>query len=331
MRRSRKFDFKKIIERIDYDYHLPVMLDETMEFLITDNDGMYIDGTLGGGGHTAEILKRLNPGGKLFSFDKDSESIEHCRKRFQEELSQGTAQFSKLTLLKSCYSSLCSMEEFRGALQGIILDLGVSSRQLDSSHRGFAYRHEANLDMRFGGDGITAEEILNAATEEEIKRILRDYGEEPRAGVLARRVADARRVSPIRTTTDLRKIIELAVSSYDLYKTLSRVFQAFRIAVNHELEVLQFTLTNCVPQLKIGGRIVVLSYHSLEDRIVKDSFRRFRKPKENIYNTSLSDKSSDDSSYLKILTPKPLIPSDSEMLSNPRARSAKLRVAERIR
>ena len=311
-------------EAIDYEYHLPVFLNECLEYLNIDESGTYVDGTLGGGGHSAEILRKLGKKGKLFAFDKDVMAIDHCQSRFAEEL--GFGESSRIILLNECFSGACSIERLIGNVNGILLDLGVSSRQLDDSRRGFSYRTESPLNLRFADDGITAEELLNTAEEKEIERILRGYGEEPFARSIARRISQRRRAFPLRNTTDLRNIIEETVPSTQLFKALSRTFQAIRIAVNDELGVLHKILSNAVPILAPKGRIVVISYHSLEDRIVKNVFKEFA---SKVYSDDPLPVLIREPQW-KILTTKPILPSEHEVKINPRSRSAKLRIAERI-
>lgn len=298
-------------------YHIPVLLQEVGNFLITKPDGIYVDGTLGGGGHSWAILERLGPNGKLFGFDKDPEAIEFCRQRFKSELDRG--EKSRLELFNACFSNACSIAKHWGRWTGFLLDLGVSSRQLDSSRRGFSYRTEGPLDMRFSPHGISAEQLVNEATEEDLTALLREYGEEPVAHKIARNIVMHRRLAAIRTTSDLRKIVEKSVPKKHLTKSLSRVFQALRIAINRELELLEKALISALDCMELNGRIVVISYHSLEDRIVKNFFRNhsYKKGKE-----------ATNVPKLRILTKKPIVPSSKEIEENPRARSAKLRAAE---
>lgn len=293
-------------------YHIPVLLQESINFLMTDTSGVYFDGTLGGGGHTAEILRSLSPQGRIISFDADAGAIEYCSARFKNELSEENC---RLTLRNENFIQACSIKEFQGKVSGLLLDLGVSSRQLDSASRGISHRINSRLDMRFGGNGSSAEDLLNTASEESLLRIFREYGEEPFAYAISRRIIERRHAFPLRTTSDLRLIILEVVPPHLAPKAVARIFQALRIAVNDELGVLENTLKGIIPQLTHSGRIVVISYHSLEDRIVKNVFR------------SLASAHPAD---LHILTPKPLIPTDAEISANPRARSAKLRVAEKI-
>ncbi len=306
-----KLDYKPI----EYDYHLPVMLEECLNFLVLSNKATIIDGTLGGGGHAELILSRLGSGGNLVAFDKDKNAIAYFERKIQSNLNKEATP--KVTLYNECFSSICGKAEYDGKIDGVLLDLGVSSRQLDSDSIGLSYRIDSRLDMRFGSDGMPAYEIINKADPVEIKRILRDYGEEPKAGIIARRIAERRRAIPLETTFDLKNIVEELVSPPQRFKTLSRVFQAFRIAVNKELETLETALHCYAKMLAPKGRIVVMSYHSLEDRIVKNIFREYSKSGEN-------------PAILKILTKQPIIAKDEEIIKNPRARSAKLRVAERL-
>jgi 16S rRNA (cytosine1402-N4)-methyltransferase len=307
------------INPASYDYHLPVMLEECCAALMPhDPDGIYMDGTLGGGGHTARILEKLGPKGRLISFDADTEAIRHCTQRFAAELEKGAE--SRLELRNENFIRACSIEETQGKIMGLLLDLGVSSHQLDSGLRGISHRVNARLDMRFGSQGKTAEDILNESGEGQLHHILRSFGEEPFARIIARRLVERRRAAPLRTTADLRFIIEECVPPHLVGKTLARVFQALRIAVNEELDVLEQTLRGIAPLLAPGGRIVILSYHSLEDRIVKNVFREL----------SRADEEQNRAALLHTLTPKPLTASEAELAINPRARSAKLRIAEKI-
>ena len=305
-------------------YHIPVLLNESIDLLVTDAKGWYIDGTLGGGGHSEEILKRLNKKGKLFSFDKDEEAVEYSKTRFSKELAKG--KDSRLTLFNRDFSRASSIEELRGKLSGILLDLGVSSRQLDMSRRGFSYRVNSRLDMRFGSHSspTSVDDILHAASQEELERMLRNYGEEPFARQIARRIVQMRRLIPLKTSFELRQIIEESVPRTALNKSLSRVFQAFRIVANRELDTLNDTLRTIAPHLSQGGRIVIISYHSLEDRIVKNFFKERQKKEQSQSTSSIT------MPRMQILTPKPISPSESEIEKNPRARSAKMRAAERI-
>jgi len=292
-----------------YNYHNPVLRDLTIDLMITKVDGVYIDGTLGGGGHAAKILNKLISGGKLLAFDKDINAIEYCKNILSEEEDSG-----RLTIIRDCFSNAHRYSKQFGKIDGLLLDLGVSSNQLDSDSIGLSYRVNSALDMRFSGEGVSAADIINSANEDELLRILRDYGEEPNARAIARRIIERRRGITLDTTFALRSIIEECVPEKFRTKALSRVFQAFRIAVNDELAILEKGIRNIIPYLNKSARIVVMSYHSLEDRITKNIFKEL----------AMSDEKS-----VNIITKKPIVPDMAEMKKNPRARSVKIRVAEK--
>ena len=299
----------------EYDYHLPVLLKECLDgLMVLGNTGTYIDGTLGGGGHTAEILAQLDETGVLISYDADPDAIAHCREKFAEALEKSPL---KLSLRQMNFVSMIEDEIQNDSISGVLLDLGVSSRQLDKGQRGISYRFNTKLDMRFGPHGQTAEELLNTVEEGQLHHILRGFGEEPFARIIARRIIERRRAAPLQSTYDLRHIIEECVPPHMASKSLARVFQALRIAVNGELDVLEKTIRGIIPKLKQGGRIVIMSYHSLEDRIVKHVFKE------------LASKHDDAIPSIKILTNKPIEATDEEIARNPRARTAKLRIAEK--
>lgn len=311
----------------EYDYHDPVLLKECLHFLIVNKNGLYLDGTLGGGGHTAAILENLEPSGKLISFDKDPDAIDHCQKRFSMQIENGVLQ-----LRNASFDEACSIKENDGKVSGLLLDLGVSSHQLDGSSRGISYRYDSELDMRFGTEGETAKDFLQTASEEELIQVFEDYGEDPYSKKIARRIIEVRRASSLKTTTDLKQLIADLVPEKFLYKTLSRIFQAIRIRVNTELTILEKALNCIIPKLETGGRIVVISYHSLEDRIVKDIFKKQaakKRPsitKEEKYFGNFVDIVPN----IKLITKSPIIPTKKEINANKRARSAKLRVAEKL-
>ena len=299
----------------EYDYHLPVMLKECLEgLMVLGATGTYIDGTLGGGGHTAEILAQLDETGVLISYDADPDAIAHCTQKFAELLEESP---SKLSMRQMNFVSMIEDEIKNDSISGVLLDLGVSSRQLDKGQRGISYRFNTKLDMRFGPHGQTAEDLLNTVEEGKLHHILRGFGEEPFARIIARRIIERRRAAPLQSTYDLRHIIEECVPPHMASKSLARVFQALRIAVNGELDVLEKTIRGIIPKLKKGGRIVIMSYHSLEDRIVKHVFKE------------LASKLDDAIPSIKILTTKPIEATNEEISRNPRARTAKLRIAEK--
>ncbi len=300
-----------------HSYHQPVMVSTVAELLVTDPAGLYLDGTIGGGGHAAAILERLQ-GGTLIGFDGDPDALAACRGALSQRGVSGAP--SSVELVLGSYLLACSKEEWRrrlaGSVQGILLDLGVSSHQLDEPRRGFSYRFDAPLDLRFGGTESAvppASTLIAELSERELADLLYRYGEERASRRIARAIVSARRVAPIRTTGQLRAIVERCVPPARRYDVLSRVFQAFRIAVNDELGQLEAFL-RCVPELlRPGGRIVVISYHSLEDRIVKRAFREHA-----------------EQNRLRILTRKPITPTADERSANRRSRSAKLRAAEKV-
>lgn len=303
----------------DYEYHQPVLRDLTIEFLLNDKNGIYIDGTLGGGGHAAAILSKLDSGGKLIGFDKDIRAIEHSKRIFAQ---MGDSVSEKFRLYNDCFSKSCEIVDTWGHVSGLLLDLGVSSRQLDSDSVGLSYRVNSKLDMRFGSQGDTAEDLLLNINEQDLVQILRIYGEEPFAKQIARQIIERRRTNALATTFDLRAAVEQSVSEKFRTKTLSRVFQAIRIVVNDELNVLERTLKCIIPKMAIGGRIVIMSYHSLEDNITKNIFKQFSKKRD---GTGLKI-----TPNLKIITTKPIEADENEIKLNPRSRSVKIRVAERI-
>lgn len=291
-------------------YHIPVMLRECMHWLRPHANGVYVDGTLGGGGHTSELLKS---GGDVIAFDADDVAIKHCRERFgeTEKLKLVHANFESMPdVLKGLHSDALAQPVHP---DGILFDLGVSSFQFDHHARGFSYRMQAPLDMRFTPDGETAADILNTSTAEEIARLLKAYGEEPMARRLAEAIVQRRSLAPLRTTGDLRDVVIQSIPPQHQPKTMARVFQALRIATNNELERLEAVLRGVAPLLAPYGRIVVMSYHSLEDRIVKTIFKEMS-----------------DAGLVTILTKKPIEPDREEIARNPRSRSARLRVCERI-
>ncbi len=300
--------------RLDVEtYHIPVMLRECISHLAMVPHGVYVDGTLGGGGHTAAMLSVAAEDARIYAFDADEKAIEHCQSRFAEELSRGDA--SRLVLVHANFDTMADVLKERviscgQAVNGILLDLGVSSFQFDHHHRGFSFRHMAPLDMRFMPEGETAADILNTRTEPELAQIFRDFGDEPQAWRLAKAIGQRRQLARFATTADLRDLVIQQIPPQHQPKTMARLFQSLRIAVNRELDRLESTLLSMIPILAPHGRVVVMSYHSGEDRVVKNVFR------------SHGD-------TLTTITKKAIEASPEEVYENPRARSARLRVAER--
>jgi 16S rRNA (cytosine1402-N4)-methyltransferase len=264
----------------DSDFtHLPVLFDECMQMLRIRPDGIYVDCTAGGGGHSAGILDQLGPGGQLISMDKDDQALAAC-----EKLKEAKKSPANWKLIKSDFSSLAQILDEEGieSVDGILADLGVSSHQLDTADRGFSYSCDGPLDMRMDDkQKLTAEIVVNRYTEDEIVRILRNFGEERYAGRIAAAIVRERKIHTIRTTTELSKIISKAMpakSKNEDQHPSRRSFQAIRIEVNHELSSIEKLLEDAPSYLRPGGRIAIISFHSLEDRMVKEAFRKWEDP-----------------------------------------------------
>ncbi len=303
--------------------HVPVLLNESLEFLITDKSGNYFDATIGYGGHASEILKRLNSNATLVGTDKDEKAYKHCKEKFEGD--------SRVKIFNTGFTEIkrVSMIQFIDAYDGIFADLGVSSVQLDDSSLGFTYRSGSPLDLRMDkSKGKPASYIINNYPLEKLIEILKNYGEVKNAGRIARRIIERRGVEKIETTLQLREVVEGAIPKHKSFKILSQVFQAFRIYVNNELEELKSFLSDAVDMLKPGGRLVVISYHSLEDRIVKETFKY--ESLSCVCPPELPVCVCNKEQRLKIITKKPVVAGEEEIKNNKRSRSAKLRVAEKI-
>ena len=307
--------------------HVSVMFDECMDGLNIKNGGLYFDGTLGGGGHSHGILSRCAPDGKLVATDLDDYAIQ----RATERLSEFDGRF---TLVKDNFKNFAQVKENLGidAFDGILLDLGVSSFQLDDRARGFSYMAtDVKLDMRMGKDNpLTAETIVNEYSERELKRILTVYGEERFASLIAKNIVENRKVRRIETTGQLIEIIEKSIPKKfqkDGHPA-KRTFQAIRIEVNGELDGLYETVLTMARSLKSGGRIAILTFHSLEDRIVKNAFKELEC--DCICDKSLPVCVCGKKKEVNIITKHPITASEKELEFNGRARSAKLRIAEKV-
>lgn len=302
--------------------HIPVLSKEVIDNLAVQPGGRYIDCTLGSGGHSQSILERSSPGGQLLGIDADPDAI----KRAQERL----AVYGKSVLLVNDnfanLKDICLKYDFF-PVHGILFDLGLSSPQLDPEGRGFSFQYDAPLDMRFNpAQRTTAADIVNTYNEAELAHILKTYGEETSSRQIARKIVQKR---PIRTTTELAQVVEEAVGGrHGKIHPATRTFQALRIEVNHEMENLESALTQAVSLLGFGGRIVVISYHSLEDRIVKHFLQK--ESKDCICPPAAMKCVCGHKASVKIITRKIVTPNFSEISANPRSRSAKLRTAERI-
>ncbi len=306
---------------MDVEYHAPVLCDEAIDALLSDPGLTYLDGTVGGGGHAERVCGLLSAKGRLLCFDLDEEAIRFASRRL--------ARFGdRVVFVRANFREMKAELRRIGVdrVGGVLLDLGVSSFQLDEGPRGFSFRSDEELDMRMDRrQQLTARDVVNEYSEEALADILFRYGEERLSRRIARRIAGRR---PLRTTGDLSAAVESAVGARFLVKTLARVFQALRIEVNGELDNLSAGLTSALDVLAPGGRLVVVAYHSLEDRIVKEFFR-----KEAAVVIPSGHKLVPDAPRnprLRILTPRPVQPSAAEVERNPRARSARLRAAERV-
>jgi 16S rRNA (cytosine1402-N4)-methyltransferase len=307
---------------MENEKHIPVMLDEAVSLLVTKSSGIYFDGTLGFGGHSEEIVKRLDDNGKLIAADVDEDAFSFSQKKFESDdrVKLFKFNFSRIDII----SKIESVEFF----DGVIADLGVSSFQLDNPESGFTYREEADLDLRMDKTTkLNAADVVNSFSEEDLADILYRFGEEKNSRLIARRIVQQRFRRKIRTTRDLAAVIEEVTPPPYRNKSLSRVFQALRIYVNDELEMLKIFLTKSVDLLSPGGRIVILSYHSLEDRIVKDAFRY--EALDCICPKDFPICTCGKESRLKIITKRPMTATKVETDRNHRARSVKLRAAER--
>lgn len=308
--------------------HYSVLLNETIENLNIKPDGIYVDGTLGGGGHAYQVASRLSEKGRLIGIDQDADAIAAAGERLKEF-------GDKITIIRSNYANM-KEELYRIGVEkvdGIVLDLGVSSFQLDTSERGFTYRDEnAPLDMRMDDrQSLTAKDIVNGYSEMDLYRIIRDYGEDKFAKNIAKHIVQERAKKPIETTGELTEIIRASIPMKVQVTgghPAKRTFQAIRIELNKELEVLQDNLDDMIDLLNPGGRICIITFHSLEDRIVKTNFKRNENPCTcpSDFPVCVCGKKSKG----KVVTRKPILPSEEELEVNSRSKSAKLRVFERV-
>ncbi|MEO6909293.1 MAG: 16S rRNA (cytosine(1402)-N(4))-methyltransferase RsmH [Edaphobacter sp.] len=294
--------------------HVPVILEEALKYLNVRPGGVYVDATLGLAGHSAEIAKRLGAKGRLICFDRDPEAMAAATVRLDEvkaELELAGMAMPEMVFEPRAFSEASSRIE-PGSLDGLLADFGVSSLQLDEAHRGFSFRSDGPLDMRMDTrSGETAEQVVNQEDENELADLIYEFGEERRSRRIARAIVRAR---PITTTAELAQIVSAAAPSMkgDKIHPATRTFQALRIRVNNELGEIQSLLASAGSLLKPGGRLVLISFHSLEDRLVKDAFREAGRAK-----------------VFEVLTKKPVVAGEQEQMRNPRSRSAKLRAAEK--
>lgn len=303
------------------EFHTPVLVDEVLKYLQPQPNGIYIDGTIGGGGHAEMILKHLLPNGKLIGFDIDKDALEYTSLRLKK--------FGNRVILihDNFVNVLTRISEHNiQQVDGVILDLGVSSYQLDSADRGFSFQKDSKLDMRMNKEqSLSGFTVINTYDQKQLSQIFHEFGEEKFARKIAYQIVKQR---PIQSTYELVNVIKLVVGHRHLVKSLARIFQAIRIEVNKELDNLKKALHILVPLLKKGGRIVVISYHSLEDRIVKHCFKEMARTSQALKVRYLEPQRCQP--LLRILTPRPVTPTIEEISKNPRARSAKLRAGERV-
>lgn len=306
--------------------HKSVLLDETIESLNIKPNGIYVDGTLGGGGHSYEIAKRLTDGGRLIGIDQDEDAIRAAKERLSEFA-------DRVTIVRDNYCNMPKVLDELGIskVDGILLDIGVSSYQLDEAERGFTYKQDAPLDMRMDQrQEMTAKDIVNGYSEEDLYRIIRDYGEDKFAKNIAKHIVQARQIKPVETTFELDEIIKAAIpmkfratGGHPAKKT----FQAIRIELNRELEVLDESIDAMTDLLNDNGRLCIITFHSLEDRIVKTRFRKNENPCTcpPDFPVCVCGKKPKG----KVITRKPIVPDEEELKENKRAKSSKLRVFER--
>lgn len=306
--------------------HKSILLNECMEGPSIKEDGIYVDGTLGGGGHSFHILERLGERGRLIGIDQDEDAIKAATKRLE-------AFANKVTIVRDNYEHFQTILSTLSIpkVDGILLDLGVSSYQFDEADRGFSYRFDAPLDMRMDRrQDFTAKDLINNYSEQELYRIIRDYGEDKFARNIAKHIVKEREKKPIETTFELSEIISHAIPMKMRVQgghPAKKTFQAVRIALNRELEVLEESIEGMIKALKPEGRLCIISFHSLEDRIVKKAFRTAEDPC--ICPKDFPICTCGRKSLGRVISKKAIIPSDLEMEENPRARSAKLRIFER--
>lgn len=309
------------------DYHTPVMLDESISALVTNPSGTYADATFGGGGHTAELLSRLNEDGHVIAFDRDSDAIDNRIDDPRLTLVRADFRFIHNFVLDLAHKTgdKALGAKLSGGVDGILADLGVSSHQFDTAERGFSFRYDAPLDMRMNREGgKTAADVVNEYSQEDLERLLRIYGEVDNARKVAQLIVSARDKRGISTTGELDEAIRPALPKFAEHKFLAKVYQALRIEVNHEMRSLEKFLEGAADTLRPGGRLVVITYHSLEDRMVKNFIKTGRadgKEEKDVFGNIHAP--------LKAVNRKPILPQESEIASNTRARSAKLRIAEK--
>lgn len=305
------------------DYHKPVLYDEVIENIITENSRIFVDCTLGGGGHSQGILENSSNNSVLIAIDQDEEAIKYASKRLEE-------YSNKIQIFKDNFSNIDTVVYLAGydKVDGILMDIGVSSKQLDDPSRGFSYKHEAKLDMRMNRNmKVSAYEVVNEFSQDELADIIYKYGEEPKSRRIARYIVEYRKNKKIETTTELSSIIIKAIGKSMKKHPAKRTFQAIRIFVNKELEVLDKTLDKAIDLLNPKGRLLVITFHSLEDKLVKEKFRYFAK--DCICPSDIPICICDKKSLGRIINKKAIVAKKDELNENKRAHSAQLRIFEK--
>ncbi len=305
------------LENHNLEYHHPVMLSECVEALVQNSDGVYADATFGGGGHSRGILGALSPKGRLIAFDRDADALANAPEDSRFKLIRNNFRFIHNFILYEGYPE---------GIDGIMADLGVSSHQFDTAERGFSFRYDAPLDMRMNTEAATtAADLVNSLEEKDLERILRLYGEVGQSRKMASLIVRARAKKAIGTTTELNEAIAPCLPKFAEHKELARVYQALRIEVNQEMKSLEKFLGGAAESLRPGGRLVVITYHSLEDRMVKNFIKA-----GNIDGEVRRDLYGRTHAPLSAVNRKPILPQEEEIAANTRARSAKLRIAEKV-
>lgn len=305
------------------EYHKPVLFDEVIDNIITEKKAVYVDCTLGGGGHTEGILEKSSDNSVVIGIDQDMEAIGYVKKRLEK-------YGDKLQVFQNNFRNIDTIVYFAGydKVDRILMDIGVSSNQLDNIERGFSYRYEAKLDMRMNKDlSVSAYDVVNKFSEKEIADIIYKYGEEPKSRKIAKNIVEYRKNKKIETTVELSDIIIKSIGKSMKKHPSKRTFQAIRIFVNKELEVLEEALDKAVNLLNKGGKLLVITFHSLEDRMVKEKFRKYENPC--ICPPEIPVCVCNKKSLGKVITKKPIVAKDEELETNNRAHSAKLRIFER--
>lgn len=302
------------------DYHLPVLYEEVLENLVEDRDMIYLDCTLGGAGHSKGILERSTKNSKLIAIDQDQNAIDYASKKLEKYI-------DKVKIYKNNFENLDFVIYMAGyeKVDRILMDIGVSSKQLDEDSRGFSYKKDSKLDMRMDeNQSLSAYNVINEYSEKELADIIYKYGEEPKSRKIAKYIVESRKIKKIETTLELANIVIKAIGKSMKKHPAKRTFQAIRIYVNRELEVLEKSIDKAINLLNNGGKLAIITFHSLEDRIVKEKFRKFQNPCE--CDERLPMCMCGKKSLGKILTKKPIVSKEKELLVNNRAHSAKLRI-----